>query len=213
MVSNIVGTRVNTRPCYKFNVRFYLTLKTYFRRARKIWKFKIINAIVTVDNILLGITCVLELLEVGIHASTRDVENIKQYESIYSLSSCFDRLLGGKKRSVLTAENDTNVDVQNWLINLANPKSQSFTTPWEVSNIFSGFISLCMQLCRWQYATACNVCQIICLVNTSGQPYGCLSSSWSTVCSQYSNTKCSFRLRLNTSSRFTRFGCFNVWNV
>lgn len=41
LVSNTVGTRVNTRPCEMFNTRFYLAFKTYFCRVHKIKKFKI----------------------------------------------------------------------------------------------------------------------------------------------------------------------------
>lgn len=40
-------------------------------------------------------------------------------------------------------------------------------------------------------------------------PVGFLSSSFSSVWSQYSKTKCIFLFLLNTSTRFTRFGCFN----
>lgn len=44
-------------------------------------------------------------------------------------------------------------------------------------------------------------------------PQGCLSSSWSTVWSQYSKTRCSFLFLLKTSSRFTRLGCFSCCNT
>lgn len=50
----------------------------------------------------------------------------------------------------------------------ANPKSQSLTTPSLVRRIFSGLTSRWMQLWAWQYPTACNVCQMIRFVNTSG---------------------------------------------
>ena len=40
-------------------------------------------------------------------------------------------------------------------------------------------------------------------------PLGFLSSSFKSVWSQYSKTKCIFLFLLNTSMRFTRFGCFN----
>lgn len=40
-------------------------------------------------------------------------------------------------------------------------------------------------------------------------PFGFLSSSFRSVWSQYSKTKCIFLFLLNTSMRFTRFGCFN----
>lgn len=50
----------------------------------------------------------------------------------------------------------------------ANPKSQSFTTPSLVRRMFSGLTSRWMQLWAWQYPTACNVCQMIRFVNTSG---------------------------------------------
>lgn len=94
----------------------------------------------------------------------------------------------------------------------AKPKSQSFTTPCAVSRMFSGFTSLWMQLCWWQYATPCSVCHVICRVRSSGQPCGNFSSSASTVWSQNSNTRCSFRFRRNTSRRLTKFGCFRFWN-
>lgn len=44
-------------------------------------------------------------------------------------------------------------------------------------------------------------------------PLGCLSSSFSTVWSTYSNTRWRRFLRRNTSIKFTRFGCFNCWNI
>lgn len=94
----------------------------------------------------------------------------------------------------------------------ANPKSHSFTTPCAVSRMFSGFTSRWMQLCWWQYAIPCSVCQVICLVSNSGQPCGNFSSSASTVWSQNSNTRCSFLFRRKTSSRLTKFGCFRFWN-
>ena len=40
-------------------------------------------------------------------------------------------------------------------------------------------------------------------------PWGYLSSSLSTVWSTYSNTRCNLFFLLNTSIRFTRFGCFS----
>lgn len=56
------------------------------------------------------------------------------------------------------------------LIIRAKPKSHSLTTPSAVSRMFSGLTSRWMQLCRWQYATPCSVCQIICFDSNSGQP-------------------------------------------
>lgn len=93
----------------------------------------------------------------------------------------------------------------------ANPKSHSLTTPAAVNSMFSGFMSLCIHPCLWQYATAWRVCHTICWVNSSGHPLGYLSSSFSTVLSQYSNTRWSLRFLLNTSRRLTKFGCFKFW--
>ena len=42
-------------------------------------------------------------------------------------------------------------------------------------------------------------------------PLWCLSSSWSTVWSQYSNTRWSLRFLLKTSIRLTRLGCLSCW--
>ena len=45
----------------------------------------------------------------------------------------------------------------------------------------------------------------------STHPLWCLSSSWSTVWSQYSNTRWSFFFLLKTSMRLTRLGCLSRW--
>lgn len=50
----------------------------------------------------------------------------------------------------------------------------------------------------------------VCLIHT--HPLGWRSSSLRTVWSQYSNTRWSFRLRRNTSIRFTRLACFSCCN-
>ena len=42
-------------------------------------------------------------------------------------------------------------------------------------------------------------------------PLLCFSISFSSVRSQYSNTKCNFLFLLNTSIKFTKFGCFSCW--
>lgn len=42
-------------------------------------------------------------------------------------------------------------------------------------------------------------------------PLWCLSNSWRTVWSQYSNTRWSFRFLLKTSIRLTRLGCLSCW--
>ena len=60
------------------------------------------------------------------------------------------------------------MDDQYLLRSRAKPKSQSFTTPSLVRRMFSGLTSRWMQLWAWQYPTACNVCQMIRFVNTSG---------------------------------------------
>lgn len=101
--------------------------------------------------------------------------------------------------------------LRNSLSILANPKSHSFTTPAAVNSIFSGFISLWMQPCWWQYATPCSVCQTICWVKSSGHPLGYRSNSFNTVLSQNSNTRCNRRFLLNTSNRLTKLGCFRFW--
>ena len=54
---------------------------------------------------------------------------------------------------------------------------------------------------------------IKCKKSQYNHPLGCLSSSFSTVWSTYSKTRCSRFLRLKTSNKFTRFGCLRICNV
>lgn len=57
--------------------------------------------------------------------------------------------------------------------------------------------------------TQCDIQSSLSFPHNGAHPLGRLSSSLSTVWSQYSKTRCSFLFRLNTSSRFTRLPCLS----
>lgn len=86
---------------------------------------------------------------------------------------------------------------------------------WGIHVVALGTFHLCFQLSNYGFVFLhfflffCYIEATKPTLSRHTHPLGWRSSSLSTVWSQYSNTRWSFRLRRNTSIRFTRLACFS----